>query len=108
MSPHSSRSCRGSGGFAGSRVASRASRTSSRSLRCEPGGRDSRGDRLADRVAQLVGVVDDQRVGQAGSAALLAAVDGPDQGAVGGVELLDAGLLLDDGGTVEPDPCLRG
>jgi hypothetical protein len=39
---------------------------------------------------------------------LLAAVDGPDQAAVGGVEFLGACLLLDDRGTVEPDPAFGG
>src|SRR6185312_7981119 len=57
--------------------------------------------------AHLVDVVDHQRVGQAGGPALLTAVDRPDQGPVGGVELIDARLLLDDRGTVEPDPGLR-
>ena len=33
---------------------------------------------------------------------------GPDQRAVAGVELLDAGLLLDDRRAVEPDPALGG
>ena len=65
------------------------------------------GDRLADGVAEGVDVVGDERVGQPERVPLLAAVDGPDQGAVGGVELGDTGFLLDDRRAVESDPALR-
>jgi hypothetical protein len=39
---------------------------------------------------------------------LLASVDRPDQTVIAGVELVDAALLLDDGGSVEPDAGLGG
>ena len=61
-----------------------------------------------DGGAQQVGVVGDERVGQPGGVTLLAAVDGPDQRVVAGVEFVDAAFLLDDGGPVEPDAGLRG
>ena len=60
------------------------------------GLRDAEGEGGAEGVADLLRVVFHEGVGEAGFEALFAAVYGVDEGAILGVELLDAGLLLYD------------
>jgi len=66
------------------------------------------GESFTDRGAQRVGIVGDKGVGQPDRVPLLAAVDGPNQCPVGGIEFRHTGFLFDDGGAVEPDAALRG
>src|ERR1700722_18635063 len=58
-------------------------------------------DELPDSHSNLLAVIIDQDIRQAHRIALLATIDGPDETAVAGIELVDAGPLLDPLGTVQ-------
>src|SRR5580692_8114274 len=58
-------------------------------------------DELPDSPSNLLTVIIDQDIRQAHRMALLATVDRPDETAVAGIELVDAGLLLDHLGAVQ-------
>src|SRR5882757_5341623 len=58
-------------------------------------------NKFPDSGPNLLDIVVDERIGEAGRVTLLAAVDGPDERSITRIELIDTGFLLDHFGTVQ-------
>ena len=69
-------------------------------------GRNATCRQSLDGLPQCLGVILDQRVGETGFVALFTAHQAPDQMLVAGVQLIDAGLLLDHFRTIQFHPGL--
>src|SRR5579871_2374568 len=71
-----------------------------------PGG-NTASDKISNGLLEWLDVIFDQRVHEAGLVALLAAHQAPDQTPVAGVQLVNAGLLLDHLRAIQFEPRLR-
>src|ERR1700733_15011859 len=58
--------------------------------------------------AHLDGIIFDERIGESHADALFSAMNCPDERSIGGVKLIDPGLLLNHLGTIQSKPCFAG